>query len=93
MQAANVPAEEAIRVTIEENDPDDLADITDLSELPEPEPALSDADYKGCRWIEGATTPIRSGMYCCRPTRPRTSWCPEHHRIAFGRTARKRDAA
>jgi hypothetical protein len=73
-------------VTIEENDPDDLAD---LDELPEPVAGLTEVEYRGCRWIEGATTPIRSGMYCCRPTRPGSSWCPERNRIAHGRAPRR----
>jgi hypothetical protein len=84
---------------LEQHNPDLAADEDDLDlarpdELPDPQPVLSEEDYRGCRFIDGEPTPLRRGMFCCRPTRPGTSWCHEHRRIAFGRSgARKRDAA
>jgi hypothetical protein len=83
---------------LEQHDPDlaadeDDLDLASLDELPDPQPVLSEEDYRGCRWIAGEPTPIRSGIFCCRPTRAGSCWCPEHYRIAFGRAARRREAA
>jgi hypothetical protein len=72
----------------------DFADeLAYLDELPDPEPGLNETDLKGCRWISGEPTPLRPGLFCGKPTALGSSWCPEHRRIAFGRNARKRDAA
>jgi hypothetical protein len=50
----------------------------------DPQPGLSEADYRGCRWIEGKPTPLRPGMFCCAPTlRPGSSWCARHHRLVW----------
>jgi hypothetical protein len=68
-------------------------DLADLGELPKPAPELTEADYRGCRWIAGEPAPLRRDMFCGKPTRPGSSWCDTHHRIAFGRNARRRDAA
>jgi hypothetical protein len=42
---------------------------------------LSEADTRGCRWIEGPALPLRHGMYCCAPTLPGSSWCDRHRKI------------
>ena len=64
--------------------------VHDLGELPDPQPELREENLRGCRWISGEPTPLRRGIFCCKPTRPGSSWCPEHYRIAFGRAARRR---
>ena len=71
---------------------DDLdLDLAYLDDLPEPTaPAtLRVQDLYGCRWIAGEPWPIRRGMWCGKPTRAGTSWCDEHHRVAFGRAKRR----
>jgi hypothetical protein len=45
---------------------------------------LTDADFRGCRWIEGDPTPVRHGMFCGSPVAPGESWCAEHHGVVFG---------
>jgi hypothetical protein len=45
--------------------------------------ALTEADAKECRWIEGEPSPIRSGMWCCSPTAPGSPYCPRHRAIAW----------
>jgi hypothetical protein len=64
--------------------------MTEQMESPEPaetaEPAttpLGDADFRGCRWIAGETTPLRHGMFCCAPTAPGGSWCSRHRKIVW----------
>jgi hypothetical protein len=45
-------------------------------------PALTEADFRGCRWIEGDPLPLRGGMFCCQPVdEPGGPWCERHHRI------------
>jgi hypothetical protein len=46
--------------------------------------SLTDADFWGCRWIEGAPKPLRPGMFCGRPVAEGESWCPQHRRAVFG---------
>ena len=46
--------------------------------------ALSDADFRGCRWIEGDPSPLRPGMFCGIPVRSGESWCPKHRGVVFG---------
>jgi hypothetical protein len=46
--------------------------------------ALTEADFRGCRWIEGEPIPLRTGMFCGSPVAPGTSWCAEHRSIVFG---------
>jgi hypothetical protein len=61
----------------------------------DPQPGLSEADYRGCRWIEGKPTPLRPGMFCCAPTLPGGSWCAKHRKIVwtYRRTSRRPEAA
>jgi hypothetical protein len=44
---------------------------------------LQEADFRGCRFINGPSTPLRPGMFCCAPTAPGSSWCPLHRRIVW----------
>jgi hypothetical protein len=46
--------------------------------------ALTEADFRGCRWIEGEPIPLHSGMFCGLPVAPGTSWCAMHHAVVFG---------
>jgi hypothetical protein len=48
---------------------------------------LSDADFRGCRWIEGDPAPLRRGMFCGLPAVPGESWCARHRGIVFGENA------
>ena len=48
--------------------------------------ALTDADFRGCRWIEGEPRPLRRGMFCGRPVLAGESWCAMHRGIVFGDT-------
>lgn len=58
---------------------------------PPPPPELSAADFHGCRYVIGETTPARTGMYCCLPVVTKliegnqvpTAWCPKHYKIAY----------
>jgi hypothetical protein len=51
---------------------------------------LRDADMRGCRWIDGEATPLRSGMYCSAPpARPGSSWCAEHRGIVWTASRRR----
>ena len=69
---------------------DDLdLDLAYLDDLPKPQPGLSETDLKGCRRIAGNPVPLHPGLFCGRPTAPGSSWCPEHHRVAFGRAGRR----
>ena len=45
--------------------------------------ALTDADFRGCRWIEGEPKPLRRGMFCRRPVLAEESWCAMHRGIVF----------
>jgi hypothetical protein len=35
----------------------------------DPQPGLSETDYRGCRWIEGKPTPLRPGSVALRRCR------------------------
>jgi hypothetical protein len=48
------------------------------------ESALTDADFRGCRWIEGNPSPLRSGMFCGLRVLPGESWCAAHRDVVFG---------
>jgi hypothetical protein len=61
----------------------ELADTPTRSEL-------SEADFRECRWISGEPLPLRSGMFCCAPTRPGSSWCERHHGVVWRATTRQR---
>ena len=56
------------------------AEDRDLDLLPEPKAAdLTEADFRGCRWIAGEPTPIRPSMFCgCPVSEPGGSWCSAH---------------
>jgi hypothetical protein len=45
---------------------------------------LTDADFRGCRWIEGEPKPLRAGMFCGRPVAEDESWCAIHRAVVFG---------
>jgi hypothetical protein len=66
--------------------------MTELTTGPETAGAgeLSEADAHGCRWIEGEAIPLRSGMWCCEPTAPGSSWCPRHRAIVWTAARRRR---
>jgi hypothetical protein len=66
--------------------------------------ALTDADFRGCRWIEGEPKPLWGGMFCGRPVlageswggmfcgRPvlaGESWCAMHRDVVFGEELRR----
>jgi hypothetical protein len=53
-------------------------------------PALTDADFRGCRWIEGEPSPLRSGMFCGSPVQPGKAWCAMHHGVVFEKVFRRR---
>jgi hypothetical protein len=45
---------------------------------------LTDADLRGCRFIESEATPLRSGMFCCAtPAEPGGSWCAKDRKIVW----------
>jgi hypothetical protein len=44
---------------------------------------LNDADFRGCRWIEGEPQPLRPGMFCGQPVAAGESWCAAHRNIVF----------
>ena len=45
---------------------------------------LTDADFRGCRRIEGDPSPLRPGMFRGFPVRSGESWCPKHRGVVFG---------
>jgi hypothetical protein len=45
---------------------------------------LTEADFRGCRWIEGDPSPPRPGMFCGFPVRSGESWCEKHRGVVFG---------
>lgn len=59
-----------------------------------PPPPLTDADFRGCRYIAGEPRPLRPGMCCGKPVVPARigngeapvrSWCAEHLAIVTQR--------
>jgi hypothetical protein len=44
---------------------------------------LSDADFRGCRWIEGEPKPLHRGMFCGRHAPAGESWCAFHRALVF----------
>jgi hypothetical protein len=44
---------------------------------------LTDADMRGCRFIEGEVTPLRRHMFCCTPVLAGGSWCAKHRKIVW----------
>jgi hypothetical protein len=44
---------------------------------------LNDADFRGCRWIEGEPQPLRPGMFCGLPVAAGESWCAAHRNVVF----------
>lgn len=47
-------------------------------------PQLTDADFRGCRWIAGDAVPVHPGMYCGAPVvGPEHAWCKTHRAIAY----------
>ena len=45
---------------------------------------LTDADFRGCRWIEGDPSPLRPGIFCGSPVPSGESWCEKHRGVVFG---------
>jgi hypothetical protein len=68
------------------------AEIDELPDLEQP-PRLTEADFQGCRYIAEEPTPIRQGMFWCRPVPAGESWCSRHRRVVWQRAASKRVAA
>jgi hypothetical protein len=60
------------------------AQLTPAAETGDDGGALTDADFRGCRWIEGDARPVRHGMFCGLPVAPGESWCDRHRHIVFG---------
>ena len=46
--------------------------------------ALTDADFRGCKWIEGDPSPPRPGMFCGAPVSSGESWCEKRRGVVFG---------
>jgi hypothetical protein len=55
--------------------------------------ALTEADAHGCRWISGEPSPIRSGLWCCKPTVPGSAYCQVHRDRAWTPSRRRRPAS
>jgi hypothetical protein len=54
---------------------------------------LTDADLRGCRFIEGEPTPLRRGMFCSAPpAEPGGSWCSRHRARVWTLRAQRRTA-
>src|SRR5215472_16651421 len=51
--------------------------------------AVTDADFRGCRWIEGEPKPLRRGMFCGRPVLTGETWCAMHRSIVFSEECRR----
>jgi hypothetical protein len=61
-----------------------------MTELePSPRSELSEADFRGCRWIENEPSPIRSGLWCCKTTVPGSSYCQAHRDRAWTASRRR----
>jgi hypothetical protein len=61
---------------------------------PAPPPAMTEADFRGCRWIEGDALPLRPGMFCTGPVeQPGSAWCEWHRRRVFSGQAYQEPAA
>jgi hypothetical protein len=50
---------------------------------PNPAPAMTDVDFRGCRYINGKPRPLRPGMYCGKPCEPYGSYCADHHALCW----------
>jgi hypothetical protein len=45
---------------------------------------MTEADFRGCRFIEGEALPLRVGMFCCRPVeQPGSAWCERHRALVY----------
>jgi hypothetical protein len=54
---------------------------------------LTDADLRGCRWIDGPATPLKPGMFCgATPTEPGGSWCGAHRTVVYRIAVRRPEA-
>ena len=74
--------------------------MTEQTTSPQPATAppaeLCEADFRGCRFIEGEAVPLRPSMFCgATPTEPGGSWCAKHRKIVwvYRRTSRRPEAA
>ena len=50
---------------------------------------LSDADFRGCRWIEDDPWPLRPGMFCGLAVASGERWCAKHRGVVFGKSLRR----
>ena len=67
-----------------------MTEWSEIDALPEAQPAsLTEADFQGCRWIEGEPSPLRSSMFCCAKTLPGESWCARHRAVVWRRVPAK----
>ena len=46
--------------------------------------ALTDTDFRGCRWIEGVPTPQRRRVFCSLILTEGESWRAEHRGVVSG---------
>jgi hypothetical protein len=65
------------------DDPSDAA-LAERSPGEEPGASLTDADFRGCRWIKGPALPLRTGMFCGSAVAAGESWCADHRLVVFG---------
>ena len=66
------------------------SEIDGWDDPPEQPQQLQDADFHGCRYIEGQPTPLRRGLFCGARRVPGSSWCAAHHKIVSRVTPRRR---
>jgi hypothetical protein len=64
---------------------------SEIDSWPDPVPsALTEVDYRGCRFIRGEPSPIRPGMFCGKPKALGSSYCPAHTEIVQTEPAKRR---
>jgi hypothetical protein len=52
---------------------------------------LTEADFRGCRFIRGEATPLRAGMFCgATPSAPGSPWCQAHRERVWTASRRRR---
>jgi hypothetical protein len=64
---------------------------SEIDSWPDPVPsALTEVDYRGCRFIRGEPSPIRPGMFCGKPKALGSSYCPECCEIVWAEPSKRR---